>query len=102
MKPISTQLTEYNDRAIKTEKEIFEENRRKLSKSLDLAVGDLVVFRKREFTRVQIVGKIQGIDKQTIFVQTFVSLKGVNEFYLDISEVKKYDSASYKHSNQTT
>tara|TARA_R100001086_G_scaffold248458_1_gene185484 strand:- start:191 stop:499 length:309 start_codon:yes stop_codon:yes gene_type:complete len=94
MKHIGSNLTEYTDRNIKTLQEQYEENKKKLSSDLDLNVDDMVIFRKKELSKVQIVGKILSISENTLHVKTFVSFQGANEFYLDIREVKKYDSAS--------
>lgn len=94
MEHISKKLTEYTDQDIKTLQEQYEENKRKLSSDLDLHVDDMVIFRKKELSKVQIIGKILSITENTLHVKTFISFKGINEFYLDIGEVKKYDPTS--------
>lgn len=102
MEHISKKLTEYTDQDIKTLQEQYEENKKKLSSDLDLHVGDMVIFRKKELSKVQIVGKILSIAENTLHVKTFVSFKGISEFYLDIGEVKKYDTTSNcKHDQKT-
>ena len=68
--------------------------------SLALSVGDLVRFRKKELSMVQIVGKILSIKENTYHVKTFFPFSGIDEFYLDIKEIKKYDTTSYSNSNQ--
>lgn len=102
MKHIGSNLTEYTDRDIKTLQEQYEENKKKLSSDLDLNIDDMVVFRKKELSKVQIVGKILSITENTLHVKTFVSFKGINEFYLDIGAVKKYDSASHSQQYKKT
>ena len=102
MKHIGSNLTEYTDKNIKTLQEQYEENKKKLSIDLDLHVDDMVVFRKKELSKVQIIGKILSITENTLHVKTFVSFKGINEFYLDIGEVKKYDTISNSQRNQKT
>ena len=94
MKHIGSNLTEYTDKNIKTIKEQYEENKKKLSIDLDLRVDDMVIFRKKELSKVQIIGKILSITDNTLHVKTFINFKGINEFYLDIGEVKKYDTVS--------
>jgi hypothetical protein len=102
MKHLSNQLTEYTDRDIKTLQEQYEENKKKLSSDLNLHVDDMVIFRKKELSKVQIVGKILSITENTLHVKTFVSFKGINEFFLDSGEVKKYDTVSHSQRNQKT
>jgi hypothetical protein len=76
------------------------EAKKKLHSDLALSVGDLVRFRKKELSMVQIVGKILSIKENTYHVKTFFPFGGIDEFYLDIREVKKYDTASYSNSNK--
>lgn len=102
MKHIGSNLTEYTDKNIKTIQEQYEENKKKLSIDLDLHVDDMVVFRKKELSKVQIIGKILSITENTLHVKTFVSFKGINEFYLDIGEVKKYDTVSNSQQHKKT
>ena len=102
MKHLSNQLTEYTDKNIKTLQEQYEENKKKLSSDLDLHVDDMVVFRRKELSKVQIIGKILSITENTLHVKTFVSFKGINEFYLDIGEVKKYDTVSNSKQHKKT
>lgn len=96
MKHIDRHLKQYNDRQIKTEQDQYKENHKQQDQDCDLNIGDLVQFRKKEFTRVQIIGKILSISNNTIHVKTYVSFGGVDEFFLKIKEVRKYDTASYK------
>jgi NMD protein affecting ribosome stability and mRNA decay len=58
------------------------EAKKKLQSDLALSVGDLVRFRKKELSMVQIVGKILSIKE------------------IDIREIKKYDTTSYSSSNK--
>ena len=102
MKHIGSNLTEYTDKNIKTIQEQYEENKKKLSIDLDLHVDDMVIFRKKELSKVQIIGKILSITDNTLHVKTFVSFKGINEFYLDIGEVKKYDTVSNSQQHKKT
>jgi hypothetical protein len=102
MKHIASNLTEYTDKNIKTLQEQYEENKKKLSSDLDLHVDDMVIFRKKELSKVQIVGKILSITENTLHVKTFVSFKGINEFYLDIGAVKKYDTVSNSKQHKKT
>lgn len=102
MKHIGSKLTEYTDRDIKTLQEQYEENKKKLSSDLDLHVNDMVIFRKKELSKLQIIGKILSITENTLHVKTFISFKGINEFYLDIGEVKKYDSTSNSQQHKKT
>lgn len=102
MKHIGSNLTEYTDKNIKTIQEQYEENKKKLSIDLDLRVDDMVIFRKKELSKVQIIGKILSITDNTLHVKTFVSFKGINEFYLDIGEVKKYDTVSNSQQHKKT
>ena len=102
MKHIGSNLTEYTDKNIKTIQEQYEENKKKLSIDLNLRVDDMVIFRKKELSKVQIIGKILSITENTLHVKTFVSFKGINEFFLDIGEVKKYDTVSNSQRNQKT
>ena len=92
MLELSTFIKErFPDLAEKIEK-TDEGHNAKLSKDLDLVVGDLVQFRKKDLSKVQIIGKILSINKNTYHVKTFFSFKSINEFYLDISEIRKYDT----------
>ncbi len=90
MKPISTNLRKYTDRRMKTDREIYQENRSKKTNE-QFKEGDLVVFYKRDFARLQLVGTIITITDQTALVKTNLYINNVNEFYLKVSEVKKYD-----------
>lgn len=83
------------------EYEILEaEAKKKLQSDLALSVGDLVRFRNKELSMVQIVGKILSIQENTYHVKTFFLFGGIDEFYLDIKEIKKYDTTSYSNSNK--
>ncbi len=83
------------------EYEILEaEAKKKLQSDLSLSVGDLVRFRNKELSMVQIVGKILSIQENTYHVKTFFLFGGIDEFYLDIKEIKKYDTTSYSNSNK--
>ena len=94
MKPINTNLTIYTDRQIKTDRETYEENR-KLQNN-DLSVDDMVWFYKREFARCRIIGTILSIVDSTVHVKTLFFFDGINEFYLNLSEVRKYDPTSHR------
>ena len=54
----------------------------------------------KDLSKVQIIGKILSIDKNTYHVKTFCSFNCINEFYLDISEIRKYDPTQDSNSNQ--
>ena len=94
MKSLSTQLRKYSDRQIKTNREIYEENRRNQNMDTNLSIGDQVSFVKKDFARCRIIGAIKGISGNTIHVKTEFSIGGIKEFYLNISEVQKYDPTS--------
>lgn len=102
MEHVSNKLTDYTDKDLKTLLEQYEENKQKLLDDLDLHVDDLVIFRKKELSKVAIVGKILSICDKTIHVKTFLSIKGIDEFYLDIQEVKPYDTTSHSKHDQKT
>lgn len=91
MLELSTFIKEKYPDLVKKIEKAEEDHNAKLSKDLDLAVDDLVQFRKKDLSKVQIIGKILSINKNTYHVKTFCSFKSINEFYLDISEIRKYD-----------
>lgn len=100
MKSLSNIIkTEYPEKLEEYER-IEAEAKKKLQSDLALSVGDLVRFRKKELCMVQIVGKILSINENTYHVKTFFPFGGIDEFYLDIKEIKKYDTTSYSNSNQ--
>ncbi len=76
------------------------ESKKKLQIDLDLSCGDLVIFRNKELSNLQIIGKILSINCNTYHVKTFLQFDLINEFYLDITEIKKYDPTSYSYSHQ--
>ena len=94
MKPINTNLKLYSDRQIKTDAEIYEENRTISHGDQMLNIGDQVFFYRRDFVRCKIIGTIQSISDKAIHVKTDFAVQGIREFYLNISEVKKYDPTS--------
>ncbi len=94
MRPVSTNLTIYNNRQIKTDKEIYEENRTIQINNETYSIGDLVSFYKSEFARVKIIGTIQSINEKSLHVKTQLFFNGINEFYLNVAEVRKYDPTS--------
>ena len=83
------------------EYERFEaQKKNKLQSDLALSVGDLVRFHNKELSLCQIVGKILSINGNTYHVKTFFSFRGIDEFYLDIKEIKEYDTTSYCNGNK--
>ena len=94
MKPINTNLTLYTDRQIKTSAETYEENRRTTFGDQVLSVGDQVSFYRKNFVRCKIIGTIQSISENTVHIKTDFAVQGIKEFYLNISEVRIYDSTS--------
>ena len=100
MKSLSNYIkAEYPEKLEEYER-LEEEAKKKLQSDLALSVDDLVVFRKKELCMVQIVGKILSINENTYHVKTFFPFGGIDEFYLDIREIKKYDTTSYSNGNQ--
>ena len=100
MKSLSNIIkTEYPEKLEEYER-IEAEAKKKLQSDLALSVGDLVRFRNKELSLVQIVGKILSINRNTYHVKTFFSFRGIDEFYLDITEIKKYDTATHSNSDQ--
>lgn len=94
MKPISTNLTLYTDRQIKTDRETYENNRELIIQNKQLIIGDQVSFIKKDFARCKIIGTIQAIADNCLHVKTDFPIQGVKEFYLSFTEVKKYDPTS--------
>ena len=94
MKPINTNLTLYTDRQIKTDVKTYEQNRRTAFGDQMFSVGDQVSFYKKDFARCKIIGTIQSIADNTLHVKTDFAVQGIKEFYLNTSEVKKYDPTS--------
>tara|TARA_R100000426_G_scaffold5227_12_gene7451 strand:+ start:354 stop:662 length:309 start_codon:yes stop_codon:yes gene_type:complete len=100
MKSLSNYIkAEYPEKLEEYER-LEEEAKKKLQSDLALSVDDLVVFRKKELCMVQIVGKILSINENTYHVKTFFPFGGIDEFYLDIREIKKYDTTSHSNSHQ--
>lgn len=100
MKSLSNIIkAEYPNKAEEYER-LEAEAKKKLQSDLALSVGDLVRFRNKELSMVQIVGKILSIQENTYHVKTFFPFGGIDEFYLDVKEIKKYDTASYSDSNK--
>ena len=93
MKHITHAQPNYIPKKYKTPLEqVKEELANKKEKTTSLSVGDLVVFKKSNFSKLDIVGKILQIEKNLLHVQTFMYVNGITTFYINQSEVRKYDT----------
>lgn len=100
MKSLSNYIKKEYPEKLEEYERLEAEAKKKLQDDLALCVGDLVRFKKKELSLVQIVGKILSINGNTYHVKTFFSFRGIDEFYLDIKEIKAYDTTSYIKSNK--
>lgn len=92
MKELSDYIKEFHPEVYRRIEKTDKDSKEKLKADLKIEVGDLVQFRKKDLSRVQIIGKVLSITNTTYHVLTFFPFKGINEFYLDIKEVRKYDT----------
>ena len=93
MKHISYEQPNYIPKTYKTPLEqVKEELAKKKEKTTSFNIGDLVVFKKRNFSKLDIVAKIIQIENNLLHVQTFMYVNGVRTFYINQSEVRKYDT----------
>lgn len=92
MKHISNETPDYIPTEYKTPlQQVKEDLAKKKDKPITYNVGDLVVFKKRNITRLDIVAKILQIEGNLFHVQTFMYLNGIRTFYINQSECRKYD-----------
>lgn len=91
MKELSDYIKEFHPEVYRRIEKTDADSKEKLKADLKIEVDDLVQFRKKDLSRVQIIGKVLSITNTTYHVKTFFPFKGIDEFYLDIKEVRKYD-----------
>lgn len=91
MKELSDYIKEFHPDVYRRIEKTDQDSKEKLKADLKIEVDDLVQFRKKHLSKMQIIGKVLSINNTTYHVKTFCIFQGINEFYLDIKEVRKYD-----------
>jgi hypothetical protein len=94
MKHISNEIEEIlpEVKYITPLEQVKKELAEKKKKVILIEVGDLVVFKKKNFSKLDIVAKVLQIENNLLHVQTFMYVNGIRTFYINASECRKYDS----------